>query len=191
MTNTAVRVPQRASRSVSIPTTRPAATWPPRTRVAEVAAAAASVLGLGSAVVSLGWGLGGTFLLDTVGGAVEQAALAGTPLALAAIVAVVALKVVGALLPGWAVSPDGSTVYPSARRRLVRTLAWAEALLLTGYGAVMTVGGVLVTTGAIEPAPGADLRAIAWHAYLWDPWFLLWGLAATVALLASRRPGPR
>ncbi len=146
------------------------------------------MLGLGSAVVSLGWGLGGTFLLDTVGGEIEQAARAGTPLALAAIVVVVAVKVVAALLPGWAVSPDGSEVFPSARRRVVRAVAWVEALLLTGYGAVMTAGGLLVVTGVIAAAPGADLKAIAWHTFLWDPWFLLWGLAATVALLASRRP---
>jgi hypothetical protein len=164
-----------------------AVAWP-RTRVAEVAAAVASVLGLGSAAVSLGWGLGGTFLLDTVGGGIEQAALAATPLALAGVVAAVAIKVVAALLPGWAVSPDGSEVFPSARRRVVRALAWGEALVLSGYGAVMTVGGLLVMTGVVSPAPGADLKAIAWHTFLWDPWFLLWGLAATVALLASRRP---
>jgi Protein of unknown function (DUF3995) len=190
MTNTAVRLPQSTSRTASAPNPRSVAVWP-RATVAEVAASAASVLGIGSAAVSLGWALGGTFLLDTVGGGIEQAALAGTPLALATIVAVVAAKVVAALLPGWAVSPDGSAVYPSARRRIVRALAWSEAVLLTGYGAVMTVGGVLVTTGVIDAAPGADLHAIAWHAYLWDPWFLLWGLAATVALVASRRPGRR
>jgi hypothetical protein len=191
MTNTAVRVPRSPSGTGPVPAATPVVTWPPRTRVAEVAAAVASVLGLGSAVVSLGWGMGGTFLLDTVGGGIEQLALSRTPVALVAIVAVVALKVVAALLPGWAVSPDGSPVYPSARRRVVRALAWVEAVLLTGYGAVMTVGGVLVTTGVVEAASGADDRAIAWHAYLWDPWFGIWGLAATVALLASRRPPAR
>ena len=35
---------------------------------------------------------------------------------------------------------------------------------------------------------GADHRALAWHAYLWDPWFLLWGLLVTAALLRGRRP---
>ena len=32
----------------------------------------------------------------------------------------------------------------------------------------------------------ADHRALAWHAYLWDPWFLVWGLLVTAALLRSR-----
>jgi len=33
---------------------------------------------------------------------------------------------------------------------------------------------------------GADHRALAWHAYLWDPWFLVWGVLVTAALLRSR-----
>jgi hypothetical protein len=28
----------------------------------------------------------------------------------------------------------------------------------------------------------ADHRALAWHAYLWDPWFLIWGLLVVGAL---------
>jgi hypothetical protein len=48
-------------------------------------------------------------------------------------------------------------------------------------------------TGAVVPlaAAGADHRALAWHAYLWDPWFLLWGVLVTAALVRSRlsRPG--
>jgi hypothetical protein len=32
----------------------------------------------------------------------------------------------------------------------------------------------------------ADHRALAWRAYLWDPWFLVWGLLVTAALLRSR-----
>ncbi|WP_186816563.1 DUF3995 domain-containing protein [Cellulomonas aerilata] len=190
MTNTAVRVPRNSS-AVALEGAAVPATPATRTRVAEVAAAAASVLGLGSAALSLGWGLGGTVLLDTVGGAAERVAQESTPLALVAVVAVVALKVVAAMLPGWALSPDGSTGYPSARRRVVRALAWVAAASLTGYGTVMTVSGLLVTTGVVDAAAGADLRAVAWNAYLWDPWFLLWGLAATVALLASREPDAR
>ena len=28
--------------------------------------------------------------------------------------------------------------------------------------------------------------AIAWHAYFWDPWFVLWGGVFTVAMWRSR-----
>ena len=41
--------------------------------------------------------------------------------------------------------------------------------------------------GAITADPSADYRALAWHAYLWDPWFLIWGL---LTLLLVSRPIP-
>jgi len=160
-----------------------------RRRTARAAAHVALALGLASAAVSLAWALGSTWLLDTVGGSIEQLALGRTPLALAVIAATVAVKVVAALLPVWAVRDGGDAVYPSARRKVVRALAWAEALVLTLYGTVMAVGGALVGVGVIEAAADADLRAIAWHAAVWDPWFAAWGLAALVALVASRDRG--
>lgn len=38
----------------------------------------------------------------------------------------------------------------------------------------------------IDAAADADDKALAWHAYLWDPWFLLWGIAFVVSLRLSR-----
>ncbi len=58
-------------------------------------------------------------------------------------------------------------------------------------GLVLTAAGLLVQSGAIAPAAGADRRALAWHAYLWDPWFLLWGALVAAVLLRSRPPGRR
>jgi hypothetical protein len=43
-----------------------------------------------------------------------------------------------------------------------------------------------VQAGAISADPSADHRALAWHAYLWDPWFLIWGLLTLTSLLAGR-----
>ncbi len=40
--------------------------------------------------------------------------------------------------------------------------------------------------GLIGTPANADHRALAWHAYLWDAWFLVWGLLVTAALLRSR-----
>jgi hypothetical protein len=42
--------------------------------------------------------------------------------------------------------------------------------------------------GVIAAAASADHRALAWHAYLWDPWFLLSGVLVTAALVRFRRP---
>ena len=60
-------------------------------------------------------------------------------------------------------------------------------MILTGYGLVLTAVGLLVQAGVVAASAGADHRALEWHAYLWDPWFLVWGLLVTAALLRSRR----
>jgi hypothetical protein len=67
-------------------------------------------------------------------------------------------------------------------------VAWAGALTLTLSGLVLTAVGLLVQSGLIRAGAGADHRALAWHAYLWEPWFLRWGLFATAALLRAGRP---
>ena len=95
---------------------------------------------------------------------------------------VVLLKLIAAVLPMMAIRPVGS----SQTRRAVRRLAWVEAWILTTYGLVYTGVGLLVEAEVLRASPGADRHAMAWHTYLWDPWFLLWGLLVTVALLYSR-----
>ena len=52
-------------------------------------------------------------------------------------------------------------------------LAWAEAAILIVYGLVQTAAGLLVQADVIHASATADHRALAWHAYLWDPWFLI------------------
>jgi hypothetical protein len=54
------------------------------------------------------------------------------------------------------------------------------------YGFVFTAVGLAEQAGVIHLAKTADRRALAWHAYLWDPWFLVWGLLAIVALRLTR-----
>lgn len=71
----------------------------------------------------------------------------------------------------------------------MRVLAWLEAAILTIYGLVLTAVGLLVQSGTIAPTANADRRALAWHACLWDPWFLVWGALITAALVRSRQPG--
>ncbi len=57
------------------------------------------------------------------------------------------------------------------------------------YGFVLTSVGLLVQAGVIHPGRTADRRALAWHAYLWDPWFLVWGLLVVITL--TRNPTDR
>jgi hypothetical protein len=59
---------------------------------------------------------------------------------------------------------------------------------LTIYGLVWTAVGQLALAGVLlAPDNADDRRALAWHAYLWDPWFLIWGLLVAAALMRGRQ----
>lgn len=156
------------------------------------AAGAALTLGLAHAAVSLYWLAGGTALLDTLGGELERLTRERSTGVLIGLGLVAVVKVVVA----FAAPALAGTVIPRspwhvwAGRRWARTLSWIAAAVLTSYGAVLTVVGQLVVHGAIHASAGADMVALRGHAYLWDPWFLLWGLALTVVLWQTR-PNPR
>ena len=155
-------------------------------------AQAACGVGLAYAAVSVYWALGGTWLLDTVGGTLEQQGRTGNPGIIVAVCAAAVLKVIGAIVPLAAVGVTSGQATIAGRRPVrvrVRVLAWLDAAILTIYGLVLTAAGLLVQSGAIASAASADHRALAWHAYLWDPWFLLWGALVTAALVRSRQPG--
>jgi hypothetical protein len=70
------------------------------------------------------------------------------------------------------------------------TLAAAAGSLLALYGAVLTTGGILVLTGVIHSTAATNTHALRWHAVLWDPWYLAWGLALAIAGIALRRTTP-
>jgi Protein of unknown function (DUF3995) len=147
------------------------------TRLAWLAAA----LMLLSAAISAYWAVGGTELLDTVGGSIARWGRdggAGVKLALAAIVV---LKLVAAWLPVRAVGVPCP--------RAVRRLAWLEAAILTVYGGVLTCTGLAVQAGLVRAGADADWKALDWHVYLWDPWFLIVGLLAWMALRRTRSVG--
>jgi hypothetical protein len=146
------------------------------------AARAAFVVGLLYAAVSVYWGVGGTWLVDTVGGSLARRGRAGDVAVIAAVWAAAILKVVAALLPVMALRDLGN---PTLNRG-TRLVAWVAAVILTIYGAVLTGVGLLVQADVIHASANADHRAQAWHAYLWDPWFLIWGLLIATALLRSR-----
>jgi len=155
--------------------------------VAPVAALIAAVLGIGHAAVSAYWAVGGTWLLDTIGGELERWGRERQPGVVVALWLIAVLKAGVALaapvvvlgpgrLPGWTTG------------RAARALSWIAAVVLTAYGGVLTAAGLLVQAGAIAAAPESDQRALAWHAYLWDPWFFAWGAAFLVCLWLTR-PG--
>ncbi|MEV8516885.1 DUF3995 domain-containing protein [Dactylosporangium sp. NPDC051484] len=141
----------------------------------------AFALGALYALVSAYWAAGGTVGLSTLGGTIEELGRARDP-GLIAIVWVTAALKLAVALAGLAVARPGPW------RRPLRFVAWAAAVVLVSYGGLLVAGQAIVEAGLIGAAPGADRSAIRWHLYLWDPWFLLWGLALGAELRGSRRP---
>lgn len=113
--------------------------------------------------------MGGTWLIDTVGGSNAKAARGGSTGVILAVWAAAVLKLVAAVLPLLARRRLSSPAW----NRNLWVLAWVEAAILTIYGVVLTAPGLLLQTGVIHASANADHCAVAWHAYLWDPWFLI------------------
>ncbi|HEX6256523.1 MAG TPA: DUF3995 domain-containing protein [Euzebyales bacterium] len=58
---------------------------------------------------------------------------------------------------------------------LVRWSGLVAGGLLAAYGVGLTVAGLLALAGVFGAV--TDPRALAWHALLWRPWFIVWGVA--------------
>src|ERR1700712_3902209 len=118
----------------------------------EAFAVAAAVVGLGYAAISIYWGVGGTGLLDTVGGSLERAGRAGHSGVVTLLWAAVVLKVVAAMLPIMVIHRR----LTAFGRRLVRGLAWTAGVALSVYGLVLTSVGLLVQLDFIAASATAD-----------------------------------
>ena len=141
------------------------------------AAYAACALALLHAAVSFYWAAGGTTGLSAIGGVLEELGRAREPALIAIVWFAGSLKVAAGLLALALVRPWGQA-FP---RRMLLAAAWGGAALLIAYGGLFTLGGVLVVTGVIPVSATADWMAIRWHAFFWDPWFLLWGILLATA----------
>ncbi len=148
-------------------------------------ALAGLAVGLAYATISVYWAVGGRWLLNTVGISPSQPGQAGHLAALLAVWGAAAVKAVATVLPLLAIGLWPRTAN-GGLRRLARVLTWIEATILVGYGLVLTASGLLVQAGVIKAAAHADRLAREWHAYLWDPWFLIWGIFVFLALWRSR-----
>jgi hypothetical protein len=151
-----------------------------------VPAAVAFVLGVLYAALSAYWGLGGTALLDTIGGTLEREGRAGNAALRAVVWVTVVLKLTAALMGLMAVIRHRRL--RSRQRLIARRAAWAAAAILVIYGGVLTVTGLLVQADVLHESVNGDQKAQRWHAFVWDPWFLVWGLVLMTALARSRHP---
>ena len=152
-------------------------------RRARWAARLAAGLAFASAAVSLYWTVGGALLLDTVGGAIEDFARDRSLGAVALGTATVLLKVAaGTLALALVHVPVGGR-----RRRFLLLANGVASAILCVWGGANVVVGALVLGGAITSSADVDRHALRWHVFVWDMWFLVWGLALAVAVAAARR----
>ncbi len=154
-------------------------------RPGSAAALAACAVGLAYAGISAYWASGGTWLLSTVGASLARPGGPGpVAVAVVGVWAAVVAKVLAALVPLVVVR----AMFEGGWARRASVLAWIETIVLVVYGFTWSATEILIEIFSSPPA--SERRAYAWHAYLWDPWFLLWGLLAATALL-RRRTGAR
>lgn len=152
------------------------------TTITLIAGYVASLLAFSSAAVTAYWLLGGTALLDTLGGALERLARDRSTTALLLAVAVVVVKLFAGVF---------ALVLLRRSSRRLAILAFAAGSLLAVYGAALTTAGMLVLIGVIPSTASTNEHALRWHALLWDPWFLAWGMALAIAGVGVRRATSR
>lgn len=133
---------------------------------------AACAWGVVFGAISLYWGSGGRIGLGTLGGTLEQQALAGDRAVLVAAWVTGLLKFVGAALALALVRPWGHRL----PRGLLLGTAWTVAVVLGGYGAVLMVGDALGLSSLVGHPTAADRGPLWWHLCLWDLSFLVWGI---------------
>jgi hypothetical protein len=54
------------------------------------------------------------------------------------------------------------------------------------YGRIYVLVGGLVLGGVITSSGPVDEHGLRWHVFVWDIWFLLWGLALGLATWRSQ-----
>ena len=144
---------------------------------------AACVLALLYALVSFYWAAGSTAGLSTIGGELEAMARARDPGIVAIVVVTAFLKVAYGRLELALVRPFGRA-FP---RWVLLAAAWTGAALLTVYGGLLVAAQALVAVGALEVDGPVNWRALLYHLFVWDPWFLVMGLLLGVAVWHYQR----
>ncbi len=146
----------------------------------------AAVAGVIHGAFSIYWGFGGTWLVETLGDDLvelwEDHSLLLVPVGL--------FKVAAALIPLLLLTPQDGRL-PTLLRGIIRGVSWAGGALLIVWGGINTVTGNLVLSGILEPDGGYDRDGMIGHAWLWDPLFLIWGVALVLGLWRSRRSNRR
>lgn len=154
-------------------------------RWAGYAAAACAFL---FALTSFYWGFGGTFALDTVGREAVELIEAGDPGIYLAVWFAGFVKVAGGVLALALVQPWGRKRF---RHWMLMLGGWGGAAALILYGAAQLGIQLLVRAGILVPPGDMDWRGFYGHLYLWDPWFIVWGVLMAITAFYYTRDARR
>jgi hypothetical protein len=97
----------------------------------------------------------------------------------------IGLKIWAALF-GLVVTPLFVWVFGLRLLRLARFGTWVAASCLLFWGFTQTVFFLLLKFRFFDVGYWNDERVVNWHAFLWDPWFLLWGVCLAAALRLTK-----
>ena len=143
----------------------------------------AAAVGGFHAAMSLYWALGGRWLEGTVGATADRLQSGEIASATAVLLTAAALK------SAVAVGPLLTRRWVGALAGVMRKLAIFAGLVLSIYGVVLTVVGLVSLTGVLG-AP-TNPEALRGHALLRDPLFAAWGLMLLGGLGLDTRIRPR
>lgn len=132
---------------------------------------AAAAVAFTFAAVSLGWVLGGTVALSTLGNRIEELVLARDPTLITLTWVVVVLKVAGGLLALALVQSWGLRL----PQRPLRLTASIGAAALIAYGVLQEASVALIALGLTSAERPAG-SVLLWRLLLWEPWFIVWGV---------------
>ena len=68
--------------------------------------------------------------------------------------------------------------------RMIVALDILAAAVLCLWGGANVLVGALVLSGAIKRVD-VNRHALRWHVFVWDAWFLVWGVALAVAVVGA------
>lgn len=140
------------------------------------------------ALTSFYWGFGGTFALDTVGREAVERVEAGDVGIYLAVWLAGFVKLAGGLLALALVQPWGRRYL---RHWMLMLAGWGGSAVLILYGGAQIGIQLMVRAGVLVPPGEMDWRGFYGHLYLWDPWFVVWGILMGITALHYGRNARR
>lgn len=144
----------------------------------------ATAAGLVHAFASLYWAAGGRWQLESVGQWAVQLADEHPITTGVALAALAGLKAAAAAAPLVNERRRNNRLYTP-----IRLFSWVGACLLIVWGGISAVSAWTVLFGLITPAGGYHRETMLGHGLVWDPLFVIWGVALIVGLARTHPPG--